>query len=241
MKVAAQHIRAVVSVLQDQFWNGVSFRDSLSWFHPLPACKGVKSFSLPVVRMKPKKEKCVCVVFFFCVCLSDQLDCVWTAGVWRNWWREILTTSSSCYRTYWGKQRRSERDIIFRVVWLNMRNISQFHFSFFLLQVLQQCQYELVVPLTLLFSSTLLKVSDSCFFLVLHCCCASLSRFLLFRLRTWLQTAACCRRPTCCSAAFWPGRNRAAPPANVCWMSSSRSSERQVTSRKNPKLENTTC
>ncbi len=32
---------------------------------------------------------------------------------------------------------------------------------FYLLQVLEQCQYELVVPLTLLFSSTLLKVNES--------------------------------------------------------------------------------
>lgn len=44
----------------------------------------------------------------------------------------------------------------------------------------------------------------------------------------WLQTAACCRRPTCCSMVSLPGLSLASLPVNACWISSSRSSEHQV-------------
>lgn len=103
------------------------------------------------------------------------------------------------------------------------------HAGFFM-QVLEQSQYELVVPLTLLFFSALLRVSldlpEKTQVNVQDCSSWNFSVFSRFL--TCLQSVICCRRLTSSSTGSCPGLSPAAPPANGCSASSSRSSEHQV-------------
>lgn len=48
------------------------------------------------------------------------------------------------------------------------------------------------------------------------------------RLHVCLWTLICCKKPTSCSMRSSPGPSLVSRPVNVCWISSSRSSEHQV-------------
>lgn len=116
---------------------------------------------LPVIRMKPKRRNTQ--FGSGCVFLS-----VWLAGLCINRWclEELVKRDPHNFPILLQKVLRktkevkSRKNIIFQTVRRKVMNESVFQFRIFLSQVLEQCQYELVVPLTLLFSSTLLKVSD---------------------------------------------------------------------------------